>query len=271
MHEKDTMDNDDLPIGRVLSRREAIQLFAASGAVLLAGCKGGVPRSAAAANRAASNGLPGCVVRPELTMGPYFVDKRLDRSDIRGDPSTGAIKPGVPLTVAFNVSQVGGGTCAPLPGAMVDVWQCDAAGEYSAVNDRMVGFDTTGQSWLRGYQMTDANGVARFVTIYPGWYPGRTVHIHFKIRKETAPNETYDFTSQLFFDDDLTDRVHTQPPYAARGQRDRRNSSDGIFRQAGDQLQLALAQTGDGFEARFDVGLDLSDAETGRPDRMRRG
>ena len=258
------MDNDDLPIGRVLSRREAIQLFSAAGATLLVGCKGGVPRSAAAASRATSTGLPACVVRPELTLGPYFVDDQLNRSDVRGDPNTGVVKAGVPLTLVFNVSQVGGGTCAPLAGAIVDVWQCDALGEYSAVQDRMVGFDTTGQTWLRGYQVTDASGVARFITIYPGWYRGRTVHIHFKIRKETAPNEVYDFTSQLFFDDALTDQVHSQAPYAAKGQRDRRNPQDGIFRQAGDQLQLALARSGDGYEAGFDIGLDLSDAETGR-------
>ena len=123
-------------------------------------------------------------MQPEQTEGPYFVDKMLDRSDIRTDAVTAAIKGGLPLRIAFTVSQIASdGTCALLPGAQVDLWQCDAAGVYSGVKDRS--FDTTGQTFLRGHQVTDAGGTANFLTIYPGWYQGRAVHVHFKIR--TAP------------------------------------------------------------------------------------
>jgi len=107
---------------------------------------------------------------------------------------------------------------------MVGVWQCDAAGHYSGVTDTGVGFDTVGQKFLRGYQITDAKGVARFTTIYPGWYRGRTVHIHFKVRTPAtavlanATDSVYEFTSQLFFDDALTTRVFAQEPYASRGE-----------------------------------------------------
>jgi hypothetical protein len=106
-------------------------------------------------------------VRPELTVGPYFVDKQLDRADIRVEPTTGKRVEGVPLALTINVSRVSGGTCGPLPGAMVDVWHSDAHGVYSGVNDAMSGNDPSGQKILRGYQVTDAKGAARFTTIYP--------------------------------------------------------------------------------------------------------
>jgi len=103
---------------------------------------------------------PACVVRPEVTEGPYYVDLDLIRSDIRED------KDGTPLTVTFNVSEVTDSTCAPFEGATVEIWHCDAQGQYSGVTDP--GFDTSEETWLRGAQVTDANGVATFTTIYPG-------------------------------------------------------------------------------------------------------
>ena len=110
---------------------------------------------------------------------------------------------------------------------MVDVWHCDAAGVYSGVSDP--GFDTSSQQFLRGYQVTDRSGRAQFTTIYPGWYPGRTIHIHFKVRTNATGGQAYEFTSQLFFDEALNDQVLAQPPYAARGQRNTFNSEDNIY------------------------------------------
>jgi len=148
--------------------------------------------------------------------------------------------------VVFRVSSSG---CTLLPGAMVDIWQCDAQGIYSGVQDRFA--DTRGQKWLRGYQITHAQGVAEFTTIYPGWYPGRTVHIHFKIRYQNR-----DFTSQLFFDDALSDRILANPPYAKAGTRTR-NANDGIYRNGGSQLLLNLTPSGAGYAATFDIGLNM--------------
>ena len=132
----------------------------------------------------------------------------------------------------------------------MDIWHCDAAGQYSDISDP--GFNTKGQTWLRGYQTTDTNGQAAFTTIYPGWYPSRAVHIHFKIRTTTSSNQSYEFTSQLFFDDALSDQVFTQAPYASKGQRDTLNSNDSIYK---DTLLLTVNQTDQGYAAAFDIGF----------------
>lgn len=132
------------------------------------------------------------------------------------------------------------------------MWHCDAQGVYSDVQDRFA--DTRGQQFLRGYQVTNANGTAEFVTIYPGWYPGRTSHIHFKIR--TTQGE--EFTSQLYFDDAVSDRVYAQAPYSTRGQRNQTNTQDGIFRNGGDRLLLALTEDASGYVGQFSIGLETA-------------
>ena len=199
--------------------------------------------------------MPACVLTPQQTEGPYFVDERLRRSDIRSDPADGSVKPGVPLGLPLRVAAINGARCSALQGAVVDIWHCDASGIYSDVADP--GFDTTGKKFLRGYQLTDANGIVRFLTIYPGWYPGRTVHIHFKVRAKDASGRERELTSQLYFDDALTARVHARPPYARRDRQAQKNETDGIFRHGGQQLVLAVAEEGAGYAAAFDIGLKI--------------
>lgn len=244
------MDNDDTPVGRLLSRRDMLALLGISGAALATGA------SFARAATRGSPALPACVVRPEQTEGPYFVDERLNRSDIRTDPATGAISTGTPLALSFLISRVSGAACEPLAGAEVHAWHCDGNGVYSDVKDP--GFDTTGQRFLRGYQITDRAGRVAFKTIYPGWYPQRAVHIHFKIRAKNARGAATEFTSQLYFDDALTDRVHQAMPYSAKGTGRRRNAADEIFQEHGDQLILAPRLAGSGYEGEFPVGLLLA-------------
>jgi protocatechuate 3,4-dioxygenase beta subunit len=244
------MDRDDVPVGRVLSRREAVTVLGASGLALLAG---GTHQGWALADP--RRRVPACVARPEQIEGPYFVDGMLDRSDIRSDPTSGAVKEGTPLDLTLALSGLRSGSCAPLAGAHVDIWHCDAMGVYSGVEDPT--FDTVGQSFLRGYQLTNDAGEARFRTIYPGWYAGRAVHIHFKVRTAPGAARGLEFTSQLYFDDVLTSRVLARMPYAARRGRRQLNADDRFFRGGGDQLLLAPKAAGDGYAARFEVGLQL--------------
>jgi len=205
----------------------------------------------------ATTPVPSCVVRPQQTEGPYFLDERLNRSDIRADPSDGSVREGVPLELTFNVYRVDGTRCAPLAAAIVDVWHCDALGEYSGFHDIGGLYDTRGKAFLRGYQLTDQAGVARFTTIFPGWYPGRTVHIHFKVRTDSSAGRRAEFTSQLYFDDELTDVIHAQEPYAHKGRRRTRNTDDWIYRRGGKELTLALTPRGRGYAGTFELGLEM--------------
>jgi protocatechuate 3,4-dioxygenase beta subunit len=240
------MDNDDRARGHVFSRREMVALLGAAGYAVLSG------RHSAAAQGPATNSSP-CVVRPEQTEGPYFVDELLHRADLRTDPTDGTTKPGAPLDLAIVVSRLAGESCQPLAGVQVDVWQCDHSGVYSDVRDRS--FNTVGKKFLRGYQVTDGHGRAQFRTIYPGWYRGRTVHVHFKVRSPATQRPGFEFTSQLYFDDALTDRVFATAPYAERGTRTTRNGADGIYRRGGSQLLLAVAPQGGGYAGTFHVAL----------------
>jgi protocatechuate 3,4-dioxygenase beta subunit len=284
------MDNDDQIVGTILSRREALKVLgviSAASAAMLAGCDVGQsttqqPTAAqqnptpaatqpsamqgatavqseateAATTVAEAGSLPTCIVRPALTEGPYFVDEQLNRSDIRSDPSDGSVTEGTPLKLVFRVAKLDSNSCAAFEGVTVDVWHCDAMGVYSDVTDPR--FDTTGKKYLRGYQVTDANGRAEFQTINPGWYLGRAVHIHFKLRTDPDAQTGTEFTSQLFFDDALNTQVFTQEPYASKGQPTMTNRDDGIFNEAGDQLLLTVTPEGDGYTAIFDIGLQMA-------------
>ncbi len=291
------MDNDDRQVGRILTRREVLALFGLTGVALLASCSPAqsptaqptqaatqmpsstapgtstlVPTSVptltpADAATAAPAGtatqasaaativaVPNCVVSPALTEGPYFADVKLNRADIRSDPSDGVVKEGAPLQLTLRVSQMGSAGCTPLAGAMVDIWHCDALGVYSDFQAE----GTAGKMFLRGYQVTDANGVAQFTTIYPGWYRGRAVHIHFKVRSSADAGKSYEFTSQFFFDETMTDKVHTQQPYATKGLDRLKNENDNIYQSGGSQLILPVTEDGQGYAATFDIGLQMA-------------
>jgi protocatechuate 3,4-dioxygenase beta subunit len=193
-----------------------------------------------------------------MTEGPYFVDEKLDRSDIRSDPTDGTVKRGALLALTLNVYGLSRTGCAPLNGATVDVWHCDADGVYSDAVDPEY-FNTKGKKFLRGFQKTNEDGVAKFVTIYPGWYPQRTPHIHYKIRSPASAGRAHEFTSQLYFDEGLSDRIYATPPYDSRGKRTVSNLSDQIYNQTGGrQSMLSVVPDQDGYKASFDVALDLT-------------
>jgi protocatechuate 3,4-dioxygenase beta subunit len=258
------MHNDDRPVGRFLSRREALAFFGVSAASL-------APR--AVAQTGGANPIlatPDCVAQPEQAEGPYFVDTMLERSDIRVDAATGKMSAGAPLALQFMLSRVtSDGACAVLPGAQVDIWHCDALGQYSDVSDRAA--DTRGQQFLRGYQVSDQQGVVRFATIYPGWYRGRAVHIHFKVRVPADNGRVDEFTSQLYFPDELTDRVHAVQPYSAKKGQRLLNSRDWIFREGGAQLILPVVEDKAGFAATYRIAMRPGEPRDARFGPGRRG
>ena len=235
---------------RRLSRRQALGAFGTVSLGALLGACGSEERKVATTDGGTATVEPktapagslvekldagaSCAQTAEQTEGPYYFDADSIRSDIREG------RPGTPLVLALRVR--GGDDCAPVENAIVDIWHCDAGGVYS-------GFGSgEGERFLRGAQATNEDGIAKFTTIYPGFYQGRTVHIHAKVHLD---RQTV-LTTQLYFDDAVSDRVYEADPYASQGDRSQRNDSDGIF---DDSLLLTLERSGKGYLAlmNFDV------------------
>lgn len=252
-------------IGRMLTRRDALRLAGVSGLGLA--FLGGFGRIVRAADQTQPANAP-LLVSPALTEGPFFVDEKLNRSDLVGDTKRPSVKNGLPLLLAFTVHKLAGKDYAPMKDTHVDVWHADTSGVYSDEGGGMNAQDTSGQTWLRGYQVTDANGAVNFKTIVPGWYDGRTPHIHFKVRSfSTAGQSTAEFTSQLFFHDEDLDKIYTQAPYNSRGKRGFTNADDGIYSEqesdgttAGSHLTLELKKTPDGKALTTQFAIVLTDS-----------
>lgn len=204
-----------------------------------------------------------CTETPSETEGPFWVDEMLNRSDIRPDPTTGVPQTGLPLRLAINISEVTSGVCAPVAGAYVDIWHCNALGAYSDVSGSG-NPNNIGQKWLRGYQVTDAHGNVRFLTIFPGWYMGRTVHIHFRVRKFSGSTTTFNFTSQMYFDDAVSNAIFARlAPYNTHTSRNpASNSADSLYRAV---LLTRLADNGDHAVASFSAVIN---AVAGRPSAL---
>jgi len=220
------------------------------GAFTLVSCGGGSSGTSTSSSGSGSGGGSGslsCVVTPSATEGPYFVDEGLNRSDLTSGTTRAAVLEGLPLALQVGVYRVSSSACSVIEGAQVDVWHADTAGVYSDVAAQ----NTVGQTFLRGYQLTDSSGAANFTTIYPGWYPGRTTHIHFKVR-----SGNFEFTSQWFTDDNVTDVVYSASPYSSYGSRNTRNDTDGIYNSS---LLLTLARDSAnvGYVGTFTLGLQF--------------
>jgi protocatechuate 3,4-dioxygenase beta subunit len=187
-----------------------------------------------------------CVATAELTEGPFYFDVDSIRSDITED------RAGTPLRLALRVRDAA--SCEPISNAVVDVWHCDATGLYSGFESASTGGGsgaggrTDDATYVRGAQVTNADGIVEFRTIYPGWYHGRTVHIHAKVHLDRRSV----LTTQLFFDDDFSARVYRAEPYASAAERDTFNDDDQIF---DDSLVATTGMEDDGALAllTFDV------------------
>ena len=186
-----------------------------------------------------ASGAVSCVLTPEQTEGPYYIAGEKYRRNITDG------RPGVPLFLRLRV--VDASTCKPIAGAAVDIWHADAIGVYSGF-----GAGAKSRTFMRGIQKTDANGLARFRTVYPGWYQGRTVHIHVKVH--VAGNVVH--TGQLYFSDSLTDKVFRRKPYSRRARRTTRNANDFVFAQGGRRALLSVQKSGTGYLGAITMGVN---------------
>jgi protocatechuate 3,4-dioxygenase beta subunit len=226
---------------RTLTRRRALQLAGGLGlAAVVPACAtrgDGSSATAVSTDGATTVAAPDCVLMPELTEGPYYLDLDL----VRGDIAEG--RPGLPFDLRVTV--VDADACEPVEGAAVDVWHCDADGEYSGVQG------AEGETFCRGVQMTDASGVAAFRTVFPGWYTGRAVHVHLKVTADG--DQTH--TGQLFFDPATTSAVYALEPYAERGEQDVPNESDGIYAESGGVTVMAVEVGPDASTGSVTLGI----------------
>jgi len=183
---------------------------------------GGVLQKTAVAAKAATT----VVLTPQEEQGPYFVDGQLERKDVLYDTTTGTVQPGLHLFLKITINQVAAGVVTPLTGARFDIWEANASGLYSDESSE----GTTGENYLRGYQIADSTGVVEFLTIYPGWYSGRTPHIHGMVRLYSGSTVTFKFDTQFFFPDELTAEVYKLDPYSARAaSQNTFNTTDRVF------------------------------------------
>ena len=186
-----------------------------------------------------ASGAVKCVLTPEQTEGPYYIPNEKVRRNITEG------RRGVPLMLRATV--VDASTCKPIKGAAVDIWHCDAGGIYSGF-----GQGASNRTFMRGMQRTNLNGLALLKTIYPGWYQGRTVHIHVKVH--VGGNVVH--TGQLYFPDTLTDKVYRKAPYKARPGRTTRNANDFVYANGGKNSLLSMRSDGaGGYVAAITMGV----------------
>jgi protocatechuate 3,4-dioxygenase beta subunit len=222
-----------------------------------------------------------CILTPSLieeegtsqqTEGPYFVAGMPNRSDIRSDSFDGSIQQGIPLHLVIHVYKINDKgnnstpaadaavSCMPFNRAQVDIWHANSQGLYSGISQ----IGTEGKTYLRGYQTTDNNGTAKFDTIYPGWYQGRAIHIHVMVRAfDGGSNETFHWTSQMYLNNSINEKVHTQIPYSKHGLPPMTNEQDGLYTgsstdklvqsNAGQHLMLNLTKDKQGYAGTFNI------------------
>ena len=227
-----------MDIEQKLTRRASLLKLAGVAAAAAGGSALTAGEAEGAGPAGVATGAVSCVLTPELTEGPYYISgERLRRNITEGRPGT---------RLDLHLFAVDATTCRPIKGAIVDIWHADASGTYSGF-----GAGASSRTFMRGIQKTDGNGLAVFRTVYPGWYQGRTVHIHAKVH--VGGNVVH--TGQLFFSDTLTDAVYKRLPYSRRPSRDVRNIQDSIYQSGGSRSVLALKRKGTGYVGSLTMGV----------------
>jgi protocatechuate 3,4-dioxygenase beta subunit len=233
---------------KTILRRDVLALLgAAAGAALAAGCGGDPATPTGPSTTTAGSTTPtaggtsntACAVTPSETVGPYPSVTDLFRSDIRED------RAGTPLTLTITVVNTNS-ACSPVAGANVEIWQCDATGNYSQYGTQ------TARTYLRGIQTTDASGQVTFTTIYPGWYQGRATHIHVEVVRNGASSKV----TQIAFPESANAAVYGTGVYASRGRNPTSNTSDMVFADSvSSELAVVAGDPASGMSATFQVGI----------------
>ncbi|MGQ0672010.1 MAG: intradiol ring-cleavage dioxygenase [Hyphomicrobium sp.] len=235
-----------------LSRRQALRGLAAGAAattVDVPSARAGTPATQPAP---AAQPAGQCVLFPQAVEGPYYFDPKLVRADIAEG------RPGAPLKLVLKVIE--SGPCTPIAGSRVDVWHADAGGVYSgyAGQGDTRNVSTKGETYLRGTQTTDASGSASFLTVFPGWYPGRTPHIHVKAFLDAKTV----LTGQMYFPEELFARVYRErAPYSSRPVADTTNGTDFLFKSGereGGGILFAVKEEADLIVASLVIAVDRS-------------
>ena len=222
-----------------VNRREALTYLGAAGAALAVGCGGDSPTAATGGDSATTSTNAACATTPNETAGPFPSVTDMFRSDIREN------KPGTALVLTISVVNVSN-ACAPVSGASVEIWQCDATGNYSQYGTQ------AGQTYLRGIQTTNAGGEVTFTTIYPGWYQGRATHIHAEVTIGGVSRKV----TQIAFPESVNNTVYGSGVYASRGSNPTSNARDGIFADSlAAELVTPTGDPGGGYRARFQIAL----------------
>jgi protocatechuate 3,4-dioxygenase beta subunit len=254
----------------VLGRRRALGFFASAGAAFAFGCSGSSEDDTAADDAdsggdvdagSASAEAGDCTATPEGEIGPYFADDsdaRFERSNILSNLDGTSTQTGVPLTLTVFVLDAQN-ACAAYVGAQVDIWHCNSEGVYSDEASQ----STTSERWLRGYQITDASGKVSFTTIIPGWYSGRTKHIHLRIRStysEASSTSDGTNTTQLFFPQSVDDTIDVD--VYKEGQNPTTNVGDHVYsgEENGANVLAVSGDTTSGYAAAVTIFLPIAAA-----------
>jgi protocatechuate 3,4-dioxygenase beta subunit len=258
-----------------VSRRNALGILASVSAALALGCSGAIEANSSGEDGGTSGSGSGsgseagadggeCAVTPEGEIGPYFSDdsdSRFNRTNITANLDGTSVQEGIPLTLTITVIDVDAG-CVPYVNAQVDIWHCNSSGVYSDQASE----STTTEQWLRGYQLTNTQGQVTFNTVIPGWYQGRTTHIHLRVRSSYSnASSTSDGTNttQLFFDQSFVDTLDTTvTPYSAEGKNNTTNANDHVFtgETKGANLLSLVGNETSGYVASVTVGIPIASA-----------
>ena len=241
---------------KALSRREALGALVAVGVALTSGCGSSSPTTPTNTTGSTTSSGGGttsgtCAVTPSETAGPYpdRLGMITNSAFFRRDITEG--KPGLPLTLTMMVVNAGNG-CSAVANANVEIWQCDATGNYSEYSQP--GFNGTGQTFLRGVQTTDSSGQATFLTVYPGWYAGRATHVHVEIFVNGASVKT----TQIAFPEDISAAVYATGVYASKGQNPTRNSTDNVFSDGTtNEMATLTGNASSGYTASITLGVTV--------------